>query len=1342
MRWAALGLVRAVAVSAGMGLLSSALATTDEIHWTVIGPTSVTFDWRGPLSENSIQYGLDAGSYTKSVTALPPPGNCTPWSSPGPFWEARLTGLSPDTLYHYSIANGPDHTFRTPPLPGASSFVVLAQADIGESTSYGTMLPVQQLMAQERDARFVLMVGDLSYGRSHGAAKDDQHFNDVMLWSQDVAYMPAWGNNEYDIPPENVDDLRNFEGRFEFANPRSSPGTQGNSSCGEDWYWFDYGNVRFIAYPEPWTGAVADWTSQATPLMDAAQADPNIRFIVTFGHRPAYSSGHHPGEGPLKASLDALSSTHSKYVLNVNGHSHNYERTHPQDGSGGHQNGAVHVTVGTGGSNLEQDGACLWLTCTQPAWSAARFMHLGYLKLYFTPTSIQGAFLCGPAGGGTNDITCPAGSVIDSFSIGPPVCIDPDGDGYGNPGDSACPNGPATDCAPTDPGVYPGASEKNDGHDNQCPGNPGYGLIDETSGNSGFLNATNRKTEYSWPTQSGETLWEVARAEASDFSVGCMTVQSSVANWTDTQVPALGHVFFYLNRPVAPYVGSWGAQSSGVERTGICPATGTATAVGGLVASLDDAEESGTGVMRLNSSDLDLTLDGTYQTVGMRFNGLPIPHGARILNAYVQFAVGDASSASTALKIQGQSADRPSAFTAENGNLSSRSKTSAFASWNPPPWTAGEAGVNQRTPDLSAIVREIVIRPGWVGGDPLVIILTGTGDRSAKAWDYNSGAGAPQLHVAYDGGGVPVCPDPDRDGYGNPGTSVCPNGPATDCAPTDPSTYPGAPEKTDGHDNQCPGNPGYGLIDETSGNSGFLNATNKKTEYSWPTQSGETLWEVARAEASDFSVGCMTVQSSVANWTDTQVPALGHVFFYLNRPVAPYVGSWGAQSSGVERTGICPATGTATAVGGLVASLDDAEESGTGVMRLNSSDLDLTLDGTYQTVGMRFNGLPIPHGARILNAYVQFAVGDASSASTALKIQGQSADRPSAFTAENGNLSSRSKTSAFASWNPPPWTAGEAGVNQRTPDLSAIVREIVIRPGWVGGDPLVIILTGTGDRSAKAWDYNSGAGAPQLHVAYDGGGVPVCPDPDRDGYGNPGTSVCPNGPATDCDTNNQNVYPGAAQICDGLNDDCSSLGWPSLEGTNEFDNDGDGLSVCTGDCNDTTSLCTTDCTDTDGDGACNPFDTCTDTDGDGFGNSGFPANTCPVDCSPTDPLTHPGAPERNDGRDNQCPGDLGYGSIDETTGDSGFHSVTKAKTKYSWPSQQGATSWEVARAGSPDFSLGCGTVATSGTNWTDAQVPSSGRVFYYLNRPASPFAGSWGARSSGVERTGICPAAP
>src|SRR5947208_151391 len=145
--------------------------------------------------------------------------------------------------------------------------------------------------------------------------------------------------------------------------------------------------------------------------MDAAQTDPAIRFIVTFGHRPAYSSGHHEGDSTLKGHLDALGATHSKYVLNLNAHSHNYERSLPQ-------NGVVHITAGTGGSNLEQDGSCLWLACTQPSWSAFRAMHLGSLKLHFTSTGIEGSFLCGPAGGGTNDVGCPLGSVLDTSSIG------------------------------------------------------------------------------------------------------------------------------------------------------------------------------------------------------------------------------------------------------------------------------------------------------------------------------------------------------------------------------------------------------------------------------------------------------------------------------------------------------------------------------------------------------------------------------------------------------------------------------------------------------------------------------------------------------------------------------------------------------------------------------------------------------------------------------------------------------------------------------------------------------------------------------------------------------------
>jgi hypothetical protein len=66
-----------------------------------------------------------------------------------------------------------------------------------------------------------------------------------------------------------------------------------------------------------------------------------------------------------------------------------------------------------------------------------------------------------------------------------------------------------------------------------------------------------------------------------------------------------------------------------------------------------------------------------------------------------------------------------------------------------------------------------------------------------------------------------------------------------------------------------------------------------------------------------------------------------------------------------------------------------------------------------------------------------------------------------------------------------------------------------------------------------------------------------CEDLDEDGFG-----------CGDCDDDNAAVHPGAPQLCDGVNNDCVDPSWPGLEGTNELDDDGDGLSECEGDCDD------------------------------------------------------------------------------------------------------------------------------------------------------------------------------
>jgi parallel beta-helix repeat protein len=377
-------------------------ALADEVHYTFTGPTSVSVDWRGTATD--LQYGLTT-AYGTAVSGSAPAW--TPTSSPGPFWQAQISDLQAGTTYHYSIGGGPDYTFHTPPT---GDFRFDAIGDIGDTTHFSKLGDTFAGIASDQPS-FVLMDGDLTYANAANAtqAAVDQHFNDVMSWSTQAAYMPAWGNHEWESPA--ADDLRNYKGRLLMPNAQTSPGSPDISCCGDDWGWFDAGGVRFISYPEPYTSASwPDWQAKAGVLMSQAQSDPSVNYIVTFGHRPAYSTGFHPGDTTLAGILDGLGATYSKYVLNINGHSHDYERFQPIDG-------VTHVTVGTPASEETPWGG------TDPR-TAFRAFHLAHLRVDVDATGMRIQAVCDDAAS-HDDVTCAPGSILDETTIGTPPAAPP-----------------------------------------------------------------------------------------------------------------------------------------------------------------------------------------------------------------------------------------------------------------------------------------------------------------------------------------------------------------------------------------------------------------------------------------------------------------------------------------------------------------------------------------------------------------------------------------------------------------------------------------------------------------------------------------------------------------------------------------------------------------------------------------------------------------------------------------------------------------------------------------------------------------------------------------------------
>ena len=158
----------------------------------------------------------------------------------------------------------------------------------------------------------------------------------------------------------------------------------------------------------------------------------------------------------------------------------------------------------------------------------------------------------------------------------------------------------------------------------------------------------------------------------------------------------------------------------------------------------DDAEERPNGSMYLNSSDLEMVDDGETQKIGLRFNSLEIPKNAHITKARIKFHVDETDSENTHLTIHGEATHNASNFSAVN--VSNRTTTNSSVSWNPGSWN--HEGDEKKTPNLKAIIQEIVNRDDWQPSNSMAFLITGSGKRVADSYDGSPNTAA-LLHIEY-----------------------------------------------------------------------------------------------------------------------------------------------------------------------------------------------------------------------------------------------------------------------------------------------------------------------------------------------------------------------------------------------------------------------------------------------------------------------------------------------------------------------------------------------------------------------------------------------------------------
>jgi Calcineurin-like phosphoesterase/Purple acid Phosphatase, N-terminal domain/TAT (twin-arginine translocation) pathway signal sequence len=399
-------------------------ATEMHISWSAGAYTT-----KANVPKPVVRWGLTSeyGHLTDAFADLVP----TPTNAPAQnldltsYQHALLTGLRPDTTYHYSVSNdgttfGPDTTFRT----GKAGVEDFRFAATGDEDTFVTSSAMVMASIASYAPDFTIVAGDLSYASDDGVYKGvgtpipytpqswDEYF--ALLGpaaAQSIPWMVGMGN--HDVEPLTENGFAGILTRFPHLGATKAARGSGSKVVQS----FVYGNVAIIGLDDSDVSALDTvnngYTSGQQTIWFIEQLEKyrkpgsGVDFIVVFFHHCPYCSGGPGSDGGDRYVWQPLFDKYDVDLV-VNGHNHLYERVYPLRNNvvtaevppGGTidpvKMGTTYICTGGGGAGLAATATSGWFGTSGGGDEATTGTGTPPIEVWSTETSR------GIGSGGTN----------------------------------------------------------------------------------------------------------------------------------------------------------------------------------------------------------------------------------------------------------------------------------------------------------------------------------------------------------------------------------------------------------------------------------------------------------------------------------------------------------------------------------------------------------------------------------------------------------------------------------------------------------------------------------------------------------------------------------------------------------------------------------------------------------------------------------------------------------------------------------------------------------------------------------------------------------------------------